>query len=269
MNNDTHLSHHSNEDEGNIGSIRQQIHDSPALQQAADRLIRDLVQKTYFEEEEEMLSLIIDQVQKGADLAERFPSFHQALTNNPALLTAFLDILELVDVDPTTLDGFVPPSKNALAFLQESRASSSIEVHSPSNWKIELKQTLENLQKVFSPAELAYRDLLSIFESKWFTLLREEIKFDHSNLEVVLDATISDKKEDSLEVLLHVIAYPLTEDITDPEAVSASLSWGKYHHASKLVLDSHHHFPLIAFEKILDSAFKNITADLTLIIQTV
>src|ERR1051325_4389457 len=54
-------------------------------------------------EDEEMLSLIVEEANQGIDISKRYPSFYQKLLNNPDLRQAFLDILDSIEDEDSEL----------------------------------------------------------------------------------------------------------------------------------------------------------------------
>ncbi len=189
------------------------------------------------------------------------------LAREPALLRAFQELIELLKQESSEPDGFTPKKKPALRFLARPPQVPTDNLSPAHGWKVELRQTVETLQNVFTPLSLAYRDPLAAMDNLWYPILREEVTSEVSTLEIALDASISEELAESLELLLQVIAIESLNENRPSELLSATLSWGNYHQSVPLNLNGQTHFPPAEFAQILDENFEQIAADLTLIIQ--
>ncbi len=234
------------------------------MQQAADALLRDIARTMGSLKGDEMLSAMIDQVRQGADLEKDFPAFHQLLESESELKRAFEELLAQFEADDPPLPGFVPPTQADLGFLRHSQQVEPAAGRSVTEWRIILQRGLEELQQLFSPPSLAYRDALSGLEERWFTLLRDEVSIDEARLAIVLDASISEQTAESLELLLQIAVISIDPDTELPGELSAGLSWGGYQHTLPVRVNRQNKLPAAAFSQVLTPNYESIAAGLTL-----
>lgn len=247
-----------------MNELRRDISSSKALQQAADTLLREINRTMGSLKGDEMLSAMIDQVRQGADLEHEFPAFHQLLEGDPELKRAFEALLTLFEDEDQPLPGFVPPTRADLGFLWRDHPAEPAATRSAADWRIVLQRGLEELQQLFSPPALAYRDAVSGLEERWFTLLRDEVSIDEARLAVVLDASISEHTAESLELLLQIAVIRIDQDTEIPEELSAGVAWGGYQHTLPVQINKQNKLPAAAFSQVLTPDYESIAASLTL-----
>ena len=177
-----------------------------ALKKLADQLSAlDSQAGSILPMESDMLSLIVSGTLNGEDLAQRYPAFYRKLLENAELRGAFLDALESIEAERTGQQESMPGAfQTNLDFLKDLPASPVIETFDKRSWRATWGRTLEQLQSIFSPPEMAYRADPSLSEDPWFTLLREEMTTQGVTYDVILDCTLSDKQEESLSTFLNL-----------------------------------------------------------------
>ena len=124
------------------------------------RLYNDLVftwkrESVLKETGEDMLSIVVNDALNGVDIAKRYPTFFNRLLHDEELRESFIDAIETVERGqelPTSLAVNID-------FLSALSLKPSFEVVDKESWKIQWKRTIEQLQAIFSPAELAYRSV--------------------------------------------------------------------------------------------------------------
>jgi len=209
---------------------------------------------------EEMLSIVVNDALNGVDIAKRYPSFFNKMLQDAEMRESFIDAIESVEKGqelPTSLAINVD-------FLSSLSLRPSLEVINKENWKVQWKRTIAQLQAIFSPAELAYRSDPSLYEDPWFTLLRDEFEVEGEAVSVVLDGTLSEKDDDSIEVLLKVALIDMaTEEEIIPN-LKGVLHWGEYQGETQISAGRGGVFPPLTISTILDSSRENVIAELQL-----
>jgi hypothetical protein len=212
----------------------------------------------------EMLSLILNQSLKDVDIKARYPTFYRKLLHNAELRRAFVDALDAVESEKSgemvSLPGMVKPS---LAFLTNRPVQPGIEKLDKNRWKIKWQKTIEQLQAIFSPPELAFRKS-NLVEDTWFTILRGETDVEGSLYSVLLECGILDDTSDALSAFLN-IAVTLKSATPSPQfPVYATLNWGKYSETLKITEEGRVRFPDIPFTITFDKEYQNIISELKL-----
>lgn len=206
-------------------------------------------------EESEMLSLIVNGVLNGENLAERHPAFYKKLIENPELRQAFLDALESVEAERSGREAALPEEAEVkLDFLRSVPAPPAVETLEGRNWRATWQRTLEQLETVFSPPDLAYRADGDLFEDPWFTLLRDEIAIEGVTYDVVLDCTLSTEKESSLAALLNLAVTPGKNSGLAAFPLRASLHWGDYQGSILVEEEGRVRFPDIPIAAVFNQA---------------
>lgn len=209
---------------------------------------------------EEMLSIVVNDALNGVDIAKRYPSIFNKMLQDEEMRESFIDAIETVEKGqklPTS------PAVN-IDFLSTLSLRPSLEIINKENWKVQWRRTIEQLQAIFSPAELAYRSDPSLYDDPWFTLLRDEFEVEGEAVSVVLDGTISEKDDDSIEVILKVALIDLaTEEEIIPN-LRGVLHWGEYQGETKVSAGRGGVFPPLTISTILDSSRENVIAELQL-----
>jgi hypothetical protein len=217
--------------------------------------------------ESDMLSLIISGTLNGEDIARLYPDFHQKLLENPELRQAFLDALESVEAERAgELTPMPGAEKTSLSFLEEPSPAPKIELFDGQTWRAKWQRTLEQLQGIFSPPQMAYRADPSLAEDPWFTLLREEMKVGGNTYDVLLDCTLSD--EDSLSTTLNLAVTLGSARDSAQFPLRADLEWGDYHESILLADEGRVRFPDIPLESVFDQAGAQLKAGFNLTLET-
>ncbi len=267
MNRDNNILNQPNWRKEIMEEIRANI-DSNQNKEAMDALYRDINAASHKEVGEDMLDLLIDQVQKGVDIAQKFPELYQILLEDQELQQEFVDILELLEVDSDALPEFSKPEKSELSFLKTASSFPKIQFSSLSQWMIELRQELSVLQSLFSPAELGTTHRSAMPDSQWVSLLRKEIALEGATVDVGLDAVVSDQQEEALELLLKAVVMSEEDDELIPINLAAEITWGEYRQECFLGDKNRIKFPLVRFEQILDEKKEQVAADLNLVLRS-
>jgi hypothetical protein len=219
--------------------------------------------------ESDMLSLIVSGTLNGEDISRRYPAFFGKLLENAGLRQAFLDALESVEAERAgELIPMPGVSRASLDFLTHQPASPIIENFDKQKWRAIWQRSLEQIQSIFSPPELAYRADPSLSEDPWFTLLREEMVAEGITYDVVLDCTLSNDKEDTLSPYLS-LAVTLTgpaERVGFP--LRASLQWGEYQESVLISDEGRVKFPDVPIAAVFDQTGSQPQSGFSLMLET-
>ena len=212
--------------------------------------------------ESDMLSLIVSGTLNGEILAKRYPAFHQKLLENSELRQAFLDALESVEAERA---GEMIPlpgaSQTAPSFLSTDSARPVIEITEKNTWRATWQRTLEQLQAIFSPPEMAYRADPSLSDDPWFTLLREEITVSGNQYDVLLDCALSNENDDSLSPSLNLAVTLGSPSESAGFPLRANLHWGEYRESMQVTDEGRVRFPDIPLASVLDPSGLRLTLE--------
>lgn len=241
-------------------------------QDSEKRLIDDLMQlnaasESGITEDEEMLSLIIEDASQGIDISKRYPAFYEKLLNHPDLRQAFLDIVDsLEEEDQHIRIPWTEETDVDLGFLNE-QSSAPLIARLQDHWTVSWQRTIDHLQALFSPSELAYRADPTLSEDLWFILLREEIKIEDLLYTIVLECTVSEENAEALSPSLNVAVTIGTVTDQSPFPIQASLQWGTYQEQLQIHEEGRVRFPDIPLKTIFDPEHKSIIAQLHLVLE--
>ncbi len=217
----------------------------------------------------EMLSLMINEVLKGEDISKRYPAFYQKLLGDADMRQAFIDVLESIETEQAHQQIPLPNSGRAsLNFLAGQPTRPSLEILARHKWRTTWQRTLEQIQALFSPSELAYRSDPGLFEDPWFTLLRDEIEVEGSAYAVALECTLAGNVNDVLSAYLNLAVTLGTTSDGPNFPLQASLQWGGYQESVLITEEGRARFPDIPLSKVLDETQQNVKSGLNLIVQT-
>lgn len=216
----------------------------------------------------DMLSLIVNGALTGENIAKKYPAFHKKLLENPEFHQAFLDALESVEAERTGRLTPIPNPQTDLGFLTEQTDSPFIKLLDGQNWRVNWGRTLEQLQAIFSPSELAYRNDPTLSEDPWFTLLRGELGVEGVTYDVILDCTLSNEGENALAAFLH-IAVTVENDVDKTTfPLNASLHWGDYQESITIPQEGRFRFPDVPLNSVFDQAELHLKAGFSLTLET-
>ena len=216
------------------------------------------------EDDEEMLSLVIDDFSKGVDIRSRYPIFFDRLLENPRLRTAFLDTLEIIAQAGSGEPDPVGATSTNLDFLASQLPKPTIELTADS-WRAAWQLDALTLRRLFSPlaGELVRGD--DLLEDPWFVLVRSEMQVAGLRLLVNLEAAQDIDEPGTLNLQLAVFE---TDPASPPApALEASISWNAYQHTIPLREIGPTQFPAVAIEDVMDPRSGAFTGDIHLLLQ--
>ena len=240
-----------------------------AIKRLADDLAAIRPDKSFIStEEDEMLSLMVDETLKGVDLKTRYPAFYQKLLKNPALRQAFMDILESLENEKSGQMKPIPAGgRSSLAFLHRKAVQPNVEKIDENHWQITWQRTVEQLRSIFFPREMVYRSDPELFDDSWFILLREDFNLGGSVYSALLECGVSKETEDALSPLLSLAATFETPRLPSASAVYATLHWGAYHEKRQVTEEGRVKFPDIPFTLTFDPQSQSIVSELDLTLE--
>ena len=248
--------------------------DAHKQQEAIKRLAKDLAEidaqiLSTSIGDNEMLSLIVNEALKGVDISTRFPTFYRKLLNNPDLRQAFVDIVESIEDEKEKGLTVLPEMPKAnLTFLTDLPPKSIVARLDENRFRINWQRTVEQLQAIFSPPELAYRSDPSLFEDPWFTLIREEIEVGEALYTVALECTLAGDTDEALSAFLNIAVTLETTTGQSYFPIQATLQWGAYDENLSITEEGRARFPDIPFISIFDNEYQSVKSDLNLTLDT-
>lgn len=216
------------------------------------------------EDDEDMLSLVVDDFSRGVDIRDRYPGFFERMLNNPELQTAFLETLEILAEAGTEDPEPVPRSVPDLGFLAVRLPEPVIEV-TPTGWQAAWQLTAQTLTQLFAPriGKPARSD--DFLEDPWFILIRSEIRIAEHQLLVNLEATQDIDRPETL--LLQLGVFDLGPDAAGPPSLEAGLSWKTHRHRLRVRDQGPAAFPEIKLIDLIDPQTGAFNADIRFSLQ--
>jgi hypothetical protein len=219
-------------------------------------------------EENEMLSLIVDETLKGVDIETRYPDFYQKLFGNAALRQVFLETLESVEAEKAgALLPFPAVAEPKLTFLTRKAGPPRLQKLEDERWQIKLQKTIQELQNIFSPPALAYRSDANLFDDNWFTVLREEIEVDGSTYSILLECSRSQETEEALSAALNLAMTLEPAAAASQPSIQVTLQWGKYTETVAFAEEGRARFPDIPFSATFDQQDQRLLSGLDLLLE--
>jgi hypothetical protein len=226
------------------------------------------------EEDENMLSLIIDEAMRGIDIANRYPTFFRKLLANSELREAFLESLDLLEQSRAgslmTLP--VTPSRS-LDFLKRDLPQMSVEQKTSQWWRLTWQQTAEQLQRIFSLSDITatpvYRFEQSFLEDDWFTLFHNRADVEGTQFDVALEASqpLEEPLSLRLTALVAITTAPEEENPILLESLQATVKWGAYEAKTPINKKNRAEFPPVPLAAIFDQGGRRVAADLQLTLE--
>jgi len=252
----------------------QSQHNPLQAQKAFTKLAKDLAEmdanpSSGMMVDSEMLSLVVSEVLKGVDISMRYPAFYRNMLNNDDLRQAFVDALGSIESQPQSETVFLPlVAGPSLDFLSQRHQQPAIIKIGADKWRTVWRQTIEQLQSIFSPAELAYRSDPSLYEDPWITLFRDDVEVAGSQYTVMLECTPAVETDDALSVSFN-IAVILEASVDTPLVpLEATLQWGAYNETIDVCEEGRARFPDVPLSTILDEEMENVIVELSLTLES-
>lgn len=245
------------------------IKQQKALKKLTDDLAEyDAITSSTLMLDSEMLSLVVNDALKGVDISIRYPAYYRKILNNEDLRQAFMDALGSMESETQMQSVVMPlPIKPDLNFLSRQDQQPAIIKFGVDKWRSIWRQSIEQLQSIFSPPELAYRSDPSLFEDPWITLLRGEIEAAGSIYTVMLDCSLAEETDEALAVSFNLAVTVETTTDLPQTPLEATLQWGEYNQTLVIHEEGRTRFPDISLDTILDEEQQNVIAELSLTLE--
>lgn len=243
------------------------LHKREEWPHTADQLLQHITEpgRPVTAEDEDMLSLVVNDALQGVDIIEQYPDFYQKLLADAELRQGFLDALDLLErSEAGELSSLPQMPAPDLTFLQKAVLPKPVvEQPTPGKWRVTWQVLQEQLSSLFTPASLAYRSSYMDLEDEGTVLLRSQVEVGDAQFDVFLEAIRA--VDDPAYLHLYLSATPLS-DMPLP-AMEAHLQWGALQQTA--VIDQYGRarfqpFPLTA---VVDETKQAFRADLQLALE--
>lgn len=210
----------------------------------------------------EFLSLFLEDALQGVDVSRRYPGFYKKLIIDPELRQAFLDILHLMDENIDQALASIPsPARANLEFLLIDKTSRSME----KGWKFHWLRTRQELQAIFSPPQLTYRNGTDFLADQEFIIFQNNFRIDNFQYSISIICALGEELEAGFLTRMNVGITP--EGSSSHPRLRTILEWGHYKESVIIAGEGRITLPPIALAKILDSDLENVVSDLELTIE--
>lgn len=211
-------------------------------------------------EDFEFLSLFIEEAMNGVDVAKRYSKYYHKLITNPRLRQAFLDVIQLLEADQANaLETLPEPARGDLLFLMDGKQKKT-------DWKFEWKRSIEQLQEIFSPPQLAYRSASTLGGEEEICLLQEEYFANEFRYSVTVDCVLSEAPEAGLLLWISINTYLNNTVVDSRPAIQATLRWGDYEETIRIATDGRLPLPPVPIHAAFDRSLEQIKSALELTI---
>lgn len=236
---------------------------------AADQLLLHLTQsgQPMTAEDEEMLSLVVNDALQGIDIIRQYPAFYRKLLANAELRQAFLDALDLLERrdagELTPLPEMPPPD---LSFLKTAVTPKPLIEHfSPEKWRVTWHLLQDHLANLFMPSNLVYRSDSLDLEDNGIVLLRSQVDVDGTQIDLFLEA-IRHVDEPN-----HFYLYLSTTSLSNIQlpAIQAHLQWGAFQQTVEIDQYGRARFQPLPLTAVLDETTQTFHNDLQLILESI
>lgn len=212
-------------------------------------------------EDFEFLSLFIEEALNGVDVARRYSNYYQKLLTNRDLRRSFLDIIQLMEDDLLhTLETLSEPVRGNLQFLLEEK---QIET----SWQFKWQRSLEQLQEIFSPPQLAYRAASDLGSGEEIRVFQDEFIIDDNlRYSINISCVLSELIENGLDIFLNIGISTKNKIVHSSRPIEITLNWGNYKETALITKDGRHPLPTIPLNFIFDNSIEHVTSALELTI---
>jgi hypothetical protein len=239
------------------------------------KLLREMQEGSSVDrEDEEMLSLIIDDALRGIDIASRYPVFFKKLLANEELREAFLDSLDLLEQSRAgALEPLPAAPSQDLDFLYRDEPEVKVENRGSGQWFIAWRQTAEQLQRILSVSGVIVEtshDPEAVFaEEEWFTFFNHRTQVESKRLEVALEGILSKIEPAPALRVVATIGFIAGENYTGAHTarLKAALHWGEFEQTAPLDARNQVFFSPIPLATIMDATGKKVVSPLLLTVE--
>lgn len=212
-------------------------------------------------EDFEFLSLFIEEALNGVDVARRYSNYYQKLLTNRDLRRSFLDIIQLMEDDLLhALETLPEPVRSNLQFLLEEKQVEK-------SWQFKWQRSLEQLQEIFAPPQLAYRAASDLGSGEEIRVFQDEFIIDNNlRYSITISCVLSELIENGLDIILNVGISTKNKFIHSSRPIEITLNWGNYKETVIITKDGRHPLPTIPLNFVFDNSIEHVTSALELTI---
>jgi hypothetical protein len=241
-----------------------------ARQEATEQLLRHLSKTAVVPdaEDEEMLSLLINDALQGVDVTRRYPVLYRRILAIPELREAFFDAMDLLQKSRSGQLETIPggPSED-LSFLNEFMPVDAVTTREGSGGERLLwhrsREQMQALFDIFAPfLQLAPFRLDE--ELGAITLLQAAWPPESGRLTLQLEAWQGQGHEDALHLALVALALEARGSSPLP-GLQADLEWADYQGSARFDCQGRADLPVMPISAVLDENGR-VKADLRLIV---
>lgn len=180
------------------------------------RKLSSSINMEFLDENDDALSLMVDETLKGVDIRKEYPSFYHTLTKNADLRQRFIDAITL-DVSDLPID--LKINRN-IKQLQD--ALSDLTEKCITKWQL----SIPDLSEIFFPQQkLVFRGASDY--GPHYMLLNEEIELQPVTYSILVEGTLSDEA-DKLSLEVDLAITEAGEDAAGALPVDLEITWGDY-----------------------------------------
>lgn len=212
----------------------------------------------------DMLSLVVDAILQGDDIAKTYPTFYQRLQISPDLQQSLFDILEMMSPETENAGSPIFAPLN-LDFLQRSFSPPPVITHRPPNrWRAAWQILSTALTQQFTLSWDSYRETFSGLDEENILLLENEFMIGASAWQVILEGVSRPEKPHELGLFL---SAAVDEEPFPP--LQATVQWGMYQETAVFDAYGQAYFPPLDLRPLLDETGTAILHQLHLYLEPV
>ncbi len=238
-----------------LAALRRKEEDTDSWPPTADQLVLDLAlqgQAPAIEEnDDDMLSIVVDDALAGHDIAKLYPTFFAKMIANPRLYAAFIDTVEMLEADQNDkLTPLPDPPSRDLHFLQARPAYTPQISHSKKDgWRITWELLQNQLHELFFPnPDGVYRYGRSLLEDESLILIHDEVTMAGQSLVLLLEAVWPVAEPEILRLQIMIVTEQTIDSI-----IQAQIKWGQYTAKADLDAYGRARFPDTPLNAIMDA----------------
>lgn len=253
--------------------LRRRWQDTGEWPEPADRLLADLsdTAEPPDAEDDEMLSLLINDALEGIDITARYPALYRRVLAVTQLRKAFFDALELLEKSRTgELEPMPEGPSEDLTFLQKFAPMEPVlDQVGSQRWRLSWHRSQQQMQELFELFEPFLRFAPYYFDEELgvITLLHGEWPLEEGTIALQLEAWQPADAEELLSLSLVAAALPPGGRGAVPlSALQATIEWGDFQGTARFDPHGRADLPQLPLALILDENGR-VKADLRLVVE--
>ena len=210
-------------------------------------------------ENDEFLSLMIDETQKGKNIQSDHHFFFQQLVEDEDLRERYIEALTILYPNSQNVQRMIALIKD------ESHANQNKSIFSYDSLTSKILLPIEQLQSILFPPQAVFRSINGD-ENPSFLLVNQKIEHDSINYSLLVDAILSGEKTEtlSLSAFLALTKNDLSGFPAFP--VVLKINWGDFSQSLKLTTEGQHHLADVPFSAFLNEKLDIVTRPLEVLL---